>query len=222
MQTLRLRRSAVKLVATIFIAIAMHAGVTAAQEPQRPSEAQIRGWIEQLANTSTPRRHSTPSDRLSKEERKSLEPVEEGFRELTRHFHESLPFLIEHLNDKRFSYPREHPTSGVFYNQNVGHACHAIIQGKVLLTDLSFIDDRDIGVWVELPLNKDWYEDVSRMTLYEMQVDAIDRLLEYPKLERVTNKQWEDGLIEVRQFRAEFVRKGKAVDRTFGPPIEGK
>jgi hypothetical protein len=87
---------------------------------------------------------------------------------------------------------------------------------------LSFIDDRDIGVWVELPIDKDWYQHVSKMTLYEMQVDAIDRLLKHPKLERVTKKQWEDGLIDVTRFREEFVRKGKAVDRTFGPPIEGK
>jgi hypothetical protein len=91
-----------------------------------------------------------------------------------------------------------------------------------LLTGLSFIDDRDIGVWVELPLNKDWYQDVSKMTLYEMQVDAIDRLLKHPKLERLTNKQWEDGLIKVKKFRDEFVQKGEAVDHTFGPPIEGK
>ncbi len=91
-----------------------------------------------------------------------------------------------------------------------------------MLIGLSFIDDRDIGVWVELPFNNDWYRDVSKMTLYEMQVDAIDRLLKHPKPERVTIKQWEDGLIEVKKFRDEFVRKGEACDRTFGPPIEGK
>jgi len=211
-----------KLVAMIFVAISIFAAMMADQEPSPPSEKQIREWIEQLANTSAPRKHSTPFDRLSKEERKSLEPVKEAFLQLTRHFHASLPLLVEHLNDKRFSYPREHPTSGVFYDQNIGHACHAIIQGKVLLTGLRFIDDRDIGVWVELPFNNDWYRDVSKMTLYEMQVDAIDRLLKHPKPERVTIKQWEDGLIEVKNFRDEFVRKGEAVDRTFGPPIEGK
>ena len=211
-----------KLMATICIAIAMYARVTSSQEPSPPSETLIRGWIEQLANTSAPRKHSTPSDRLSKEERKSIEPVEKAFRQLTRHFLPSLPLLVEHLNDNRFSYPREHPTSGVFYDQNVGHACHTIIQGKVLPTYLSFIDDREIGVWVELPLDKDWFQDVSKMTLYEMQKDAIDRLLKHPKLKRVTDKQWEEGLIEVKKFRDELVRKGEAVDRTFGPPIEGK
>jgi hypothetical protein len=200
----------------------MYAVETLAQEPSPPTDAQIRGWIEQLANTSAPQKHSTPVDRLSKEEKKSLEPVKEAFRQLTRHFRASLPLLVEHLNDRRFSYPREHPTSSVFYDQNVGDACHAIIQGKVLLTGLSFIDDRDIGVWVDLTFNKDWYHDVSKMTLYQMQVDAIDRLLKHPKLERITNKQWEDGLIKVKKFRDEFVRKGEAVDRTFGPPIEGK
>lgn len=211
-----------KLLATIFIAIAMYARVTTAQEQLPPSEAQIREWIEQLANSSEPVKHSTPSDRLSKEERKSLEPVREAFRQLTRHFRASLPLLVEHLNDKRFSYPRKHPTSGVFYDQTVGDACHAIIRGKVLLTGVSLIDDRNIGVWVELPFNKDWYQDVSNMSLYEMQVDAIDRLLKHPKLERVPQKEWDDELKKVKKFRDEFVRKGDAVDRTFGPSIEGK
>ena len=211
-----------KLLATVLFAIAICVEMTTAQEPSPPSEAEIRGWIDQLANKSAPRKHSTPSDRLSKEEKSSLEPVREAFRKLTQHFLVSLPYLVEHLNDKRFSYPREHPTSGVFYDQNVGHACHAIIQGKTLQTDLSFIDDRGIGVWVELPLNKDWYNDVSKMNLFEMQVDAIDRLIKAPKLNRVTTAEWEEGLMDVRKFRDDFVKKGEAVDREFGPPIEGK
>lgn len=209
-------------VAAIFIFVVILGGATAAQESRPPSAAQIREWIDQLANAKAPRRYASPADRLSKEERKSLEPVEEAFRQLTRNFRESLPILIEHLHDERFSYPREHPSSGVFCNQTVGDACHTIIEGKVLLTGLSFIDSRDIVVWVELPIDKDWYHDVSKMTLYEMQVDAIDRLLKHPKLERVTAEQWEHGLAKVRKFREEFVRNGKPVDRTFGPPIEGK
>ncbi len=75
---------------------------------------------------------------------------------------------------------------------------------------------------VELPLNKDWYDDVSKMNLFEMQVDAIDRLLKTPKLNRVTTSQWEEGLVDVRKFREEFVKKGEAIDREFGPPVEGK
>lgn len=211
-----------KLVTAICVSIALLAGTSTAQEKKPASEAQIREWIDQLANASPPRRYKSPSDRLTQDERKSLEPVEVAFRNLTSNFLESLPSLIEHLKDKRFSYPREHPTSGVFYNQTVGDACHEIIQGKVLLTGLSFIDSRDIGVWVNLPINKDWYQEVSRMTLYEMQVDAIDRLLKTPKLQKVTDEQWEKGLAEVRKFREGLVRTGKPVDRTFGPPIEGK
>lgn len=211
-----------KLITAICISIALLAGTLKAQEVKPVSETQIREWIDQLANSRPPRRYVSPSDRLTKDERQSLEPVVEAFRHLTSNFRESLPLLIEHLHDKRFSYPREHPTSGMFYNQTVGNACHEIIQGKVLLTGLSFIDSRDIGVWVDLPINKVWYQEVSKMTLYEMQVDAIDRLLKTPKLEKVSHEQWEIGLEKVRRFRQEFIRSGKPVDRTFGPPIEGK
>ncbi len=211
-----------QLTAYILLSLMLFTSTAISQEFEAPTESQIRQLINQLANKSAPRKFNRPFQRLSKDERKSLEPVVTAFRELTEHFRASLPILIEHLDDKRFSYPREHPTSGFFENQNVGDACQAIIQGKILLTGLSFIDDRDICVWVELPLDKEWYKDVSNMTLYEMQVDAIDRLLKHPKLERITTKQWEDGLVRVRQFRDEFVRKGTAVDRTFGPPIEGE
>lgn len=209
-------------IAYVLVSLVLITSTAFSQENDALTEAQIGELIEQLANKSPPRKFNRPFERLSKDERKSLEPVMDAFQRLTQNFRASLPILVEHLEDKRYSYPREHPTSGFFENQDVGDACHAIIQGKILLTGLSFIDDRDIGVWVELPLNKEWYQDVSKMTLYEMQVDAIDRLLKYPKLQRVTAKQWEDGLIEVRKFREEFVRKAKAVDRTFGPPIEGK
>lgn len=211
-----------KIVIAICLSIALVSGTFAADDRKPASEAQIREWIDQLANTSLPRQYEGPSDRLTKEERKSLEPVVEAFRNLTFNFRESLPLLVEHLNDKRFSYPREHPTSGVFSNQTVGDACHEIIQGKVLLIGLSFIDSRDIGVWVELPIDTDWYRDVSKMTLFEMQVDAMDRLLKTPKLPKVTEEQWASGLLKVKEFREAFIRKGEPIDRTFEPPIEGK
>jgi hypothetical protein len=217
-----LKCAKMKIVTAICVSIGLLLVTSSAQEKKPASEAQIREWIDQLANARPQRRYESPEDRLTKAERKSLEPVQEAFRHLTSNFRESLPFLIEHLHDKRFSYPREHPTSGVFYNQNVGDACREIIQGKVLPTGLSFIDSRDIGVWVTLPINKDWYQDVSKMTLYEMQVDSIDRLLKAPRLQKVTAEQWEKGLAEVRKFREGFVRSGEPVDRTFGPPIEGK
>ena len=209
-------------ITNILMSFVLFTATAVSQEKSELTEPQIHELIDRLANKSPPRKFDSPFERLYKDERKSLEPVVDSFRQLTQHFLASLPILIEHLDDKRYSYPREHPTSGVFENQDVGDACHAIIQGKILLTNLSFIDDRDIGVWVELSFDKDWYQHVSKMNLYEMQVDAIDRLRKHPKLERVTKKQWDDGLIDVTRFREEFVRKGEAIDRTFGPPIEGK
>jgi len=197
-------------------------GAAPAQDNAPPSEKQIRSWIEQLANAAPPRKFRSPADQLSEQDRKALEPVQKAFRQLTRTFKASLPFLVAHLKDHRFSYPSEHPTSGVYQNQTVGDACHAIIQGKLLLTNLAFIDSRDIGVWVEIPFDKAWFVRVSEMSLYEMQVDALDLLLKHSKFERVSQEQWDAGLEGVRTFRKDFVQKGIAVDREFGPTIEGK
>ena len=83
-----------KLLTAIFVSIALLAGTSNAQERKPASDAQIREWIDQLANARAPRRYASPSDRLSKDELKSLESVEEAFRQLTRNFRESLPILL--------------------------------------------------------------------------------------------------------------------------------
>src|SRR5690242_17537463 len=103
-------------VAILFLAILTLSGwLTArAEDPPAPDAAQIRKWINGLANSKPQRRHSFPSDRLTDEERKLLEPVKESYSQLSKHFVASLPYLMKSLGDKRYSYPSEHPSSGVF------------------------------------------------------------------------------------------------------------
>jgi hypothetical protein len=187
-----------------------------------PDEAQIRAWIAALANPGPPRRFEYPDEQLTKEERENLKPVSVAYANLTKHFVAALPYLVESTGDKRYSYPQEHPSSGVFENQTVGRACRSIIEGKVLPDNPAVIDEREIAVWHHLPVDKDWYARVKGMSLFEMQVDSLDWLLKQPPPGRGSDKQWEAALQGVRKFREAFVAKGTAEDRTFGPPIEGK
>jgi hypothetical protein len=195
----------------------------AKDKPAPPSESQIRAWIEDLANEVPMRRFRSPSDRLTKQEREALEPVKEAYANFTKHFVAALPYLMESIDDKRYSYPQEHPSSGVFEHQSVGDACQSIIQRKVLLRNRSVIEGRGIAVWHDLPIDNDLYSRAKRMSLFEMQVDALNWMVKQgPPSFGVSRAEWNEELVKVRKFREEFIAKGKSVDESFGPAIEGK
>jgi hypothetical protein len=181
---------------------------------ETPDEAQIRSWINELANSKPKRKYLTPDDRLTPEERKSLEPVEKAYNQLSNHFIAALPYLIESLGDERYSFPREHPSSGVFENQTVGAACRSIINRKLLIKNPIVADHRGIAVWYNLPIDKTWYSRVKQMTLFELQVDSMNWLLKQPSMHGVSKDTWEKELASVRAYRDEFVSKGKALDKT--------
>jgi hypothetical protein len=207
---------------TIGFAVAICFVVVAQDKSMPPDEAQIRSWIAALANPGPQRRFQSPNDRLTEKERENLRPVSAAYANLSKHFLVALPYLVESIDDKRFSYPQEHPSSGVFENRSVGAACRNIIQGKILLRNPAVIDSRHIPVWRSLPIGKEWYARVKHMSLYEMQVDALDWISKQSPPDRVSREQWNESLKEVQAFREEFEMKKTAEDRILFPPIEGK
>jgi hypothetical protein len=204
------------------IAILPTSSALAQDKPTPPDGKQIRAWIEALANKQPPRRFEMPDEQLTGAEKGALKPVKEAYYKLTQHFLVALPYLVESIDDKRFSYPSEHPLSGVFENRNVGNACQSIIERKLMLGDVSVRDERDFSVRHSLPIGKTWYARVKGMSLFEMQVDTLDWVLEQPPPNRVKQGTWNEALVSLRAFRKDFVAKGLAEDRTFGPAIEGK
>lgn len=195
---------------------------SAQKNEAKPDDAQIKSWIEGLANAGSKRAFSDPDDRLTPQELENLKPVRAAYKNLTKHFTIALPLLIKNRNDVRYSYPQEHPSSGVFENQTVGAACRSIIQRKVLLQNPMVIDSRFIAVWHTLPIDRAWYEKSKGQSLYEIQRDALDWLLKQPPPEQVDPSLWKDELAEVRKYRDEFVKGGTAIDETFGPAIQGR
>lgn len=189
------------------------------KEP-KPSTEQIEQWIEQLANKSPKRKFTTPADKLTKDELASLAVVRHAYRQLTKHFRQALPLLVDHQSDRRYSYPSEHPSSGVYQIQSVGEACENLIRGKVLINNPVFVDDRDIAVWVEMPVDKEWFDRVKGMSLFEMQLDSMDWLLKHEPLPRVSEGQWTKRITQYKQSRDEFAKRGIAREEEFGPVID--
>ena len=193
-----------------------------AGDPSPPNDTQIRSWIAELANTGPERRHKYPWDRLTDREPEALKPVQKAYTNLTRHFMVSLPLLVESIDDARFSFPQEHPSSGVFENMTVGDACLRIIERKILLQNPQVIDARGIAVCCHLPIDKEWYSRAKGKSLFELQLFALNWLLRQPPPDGVATEEWQQQLTHVQAYRDKFVREGKAVDLAFGPPIEGK
>jgi hypothetical protein len=193
-----------------------------AGDPSSPSETQIRSWIQDLANASPARHYRDPEDRLTHKEQQSLKPVRRAYLNLTRHFMAALPILIENIEDPRFSYPQEHPSSGVFENRSAGHACRSIIERKLLLENPMVIDARGIAVWYHFPVSRDWYQQAHGKSLYALQVEALDWLLRQPAQKQVRAEDWQQALKRVQEYRDQFVQRGQAVDKESEPAITGK
>ena len=90
-------------IAFVLMSLVLLTSTAFSQENDALTETQIGALIDQLANRSSPRKFNRPFERLSKDERKSLEPVVDAFQRLTQNFRASLPNLIEHLDDKRYA-----------------------------------------------------------------------------------------------------------------------
>jgi len=194
------------------------------QQPSKIDDKQVHLWIEQLANLSPARKHrgDVDEDRLTDKEEMDLGLVKTAYKKLTNNFQAALPHLVEHIDDKRYSFPREHPSSGYYENQSVGDACRSIIDRKLLLRNPMVSDSRDIAVWLSLPIDMQWFQRVRGMSLFGMQLDSLDWLLKQPPPERVDASDWKSALADVRKFRNQFFSNGKAIDDEFGPPIRGK
>lgn len=204
--------------------IALITSVADGQQPHKVDEKQVQLWIEQLANLSPARKHrgDADEDRLTDKEEMDLGLVKTAYRKLTTNFQAALPHLVEHIDDKRYSFPREHPSSGYYENQSVGDACRSIIDRKLLLRNPMVTDSRGIAVWHSLPIDKQWFQRIRGMSLFEMQLDSLDWLLKQPPPKRVDTSDWRSVLADVRKFRDKFSSDGKAIDDEFGPPIRGK
>ena len=210
--------------ATLLIAAFLSLVSTQAEPSSQPDQALIRLWIEQLANLSPPRKHDSDvgSDTLTEKEQMDLLLVRDAYRMLAKHFVVVLPQLVDHLADKRYSFPREHPSSGFYENQSVGDACQAIIDAKLLPRNPIMMSLGDKAVWHNLPVTRKWFERVRKMSLFEMQIDSLDWLLRQPPPSGVDNTEWQTRLTEVRKFRDELKTYGKPSDKELSLPVQGK
>ena len=117
--------------------------------------------------------------------------------ELSDNIELSLPILMNHIKDKRFSYVYEEGISGVYETANVGTACRRIVEehvevyrGLVTKTDeegrsksLWFIEDGCGGI-------EKWWKSRKGRTLAELQREGIEWALKQRKPDHFTAREW--------------------------------
>lgn len=104
--------------------------------------------------------------------------IEKSRQVLFDDFEESLPYLIDALEDKRYSMTIFNRELG-YYSQSVGQICKQIIASnlEVYRSSISF---KGPAHWYRynFKVSKEWWKERQGRKLYELQIDAIDWAIE--------------------------------------------
>lgn len=191
--------------------LSVHVTNCFSQDKEQTSETalQYKAMIDQLASPNAkPKTHINgkpykvrfPADY----DDKSQELVDEARRSLNRDIAKALPFLIDGLNDKRYSMTIRWGEGDAYYNKTVGEICSEIISAnlEVYRKEITFLGPQHWHQYTFPNVNKEWLAKNSSRTLIEMQLEAIDWAIE--------QRAKENGRID-REDRAQEPKKLQAM-----------
>lgn len=192
----------------------------AATKADRPTQAQIKTWITELANRD-PKPFTEPYvlDRPRKIDRESLKIVKHAYDKLSAHAPDTLPALIDSLEDDRYSYYQESP-SGAFVCHTVGQACYSIVVANIEIyrPHATVLDQterpRTVHFITAMGGPKKWLLTRKNQSLFEMQREAIEWALKQPKPDPqklVADDDWQKCTEKLKQFHDSFIRAAKPV-----------
>lgn len=146
--------------------------------------------------------------------RESFKKVEEAYNALSKNIATALPVLMKRIDDKRYSFVAEDPSSGVYTIRTVGHACRAIVRHHVEVhwkeTKRSVTEGRprehapsfisDLGKW---------WETRKGRSLAELQLEAMEWVMTLKKPDFFQSEEaWKDALTKVGDM-ADGIRRTK-------------
>jgi hypothetical protein len=128
-------------------------------------------------------------------------------------FEESLPFLIDALDDDRYCMTINWADGDAYYNYSVGRVCRNVIASKleVYRTTISFMGPQHWHRYDYRPITKEWWRVRKGRSLAELQVEAIDWAIQQRKTEPKETIR-EDRLNEIaklQKLRNEIAKSGK-------------
>jgi hypothetical protein len=214
-------RVLLQLLAAVGIAAAIFTPARAekpASKTRAVTPAECKRLIEQLVNPHPP----PPSKKSYVYEPPTFDPkvvakIRKAYDTLSDNIQVSLPVLVKHANDERFSHFCESP--GAFPKVSVGAACHEIVEAHVEVY-LRYVerDDQDgrriyhpSFIWKCGGVAK-WWTSRKNKTFAKLQLEAINWFLRKKKPRSYkSQKAWAKALKAVRKMAQHIRRTSKPI-----------
>lgn len=223
------RRNRACLVCMIgFVAFSELGGKEPRVKSQLVTIAECERLVEQLANPDPPPFQEDyvlklPKGVTTAALAKSQKPIAAAYDALSKNIEVSVPVLIAHMDDERYSHVYEVGPSAVFQRRSVGECCAIIAfkhidvyQTAVTRQDaegrrraLSFIDEACGGF-------ENWWKERHEKNLAELQLEGLDWAFGHVRPPYFTPQEWDAAQQKLRSLAAQIRETGKAI------PVENR
>jgi hypothetical protein len=210
-------------VLTLFAA-SLGAGEPSASGKKRLTAADCERLVRQLVNPAKPPfkgEYTFPEklDLTAIEDKQ--EKIRKAYNSLSDNIEVSLPVLVKHTDDDRFSYVYEDiGTSGVITKASVGWACYQIIEAHVEVyskhvtkTDSASIPRCPSFLLEECGGIDKWWEGRQKKTLAELQLEGVEWALrlEKPRLFK-SNEEWAEAKKSLEKMAQRLRSRKKPIE----------
>ncbi len=165
-------------VVTFLLLTCLQGGVHAASPASTPDEQRIRVLVELLASKNSLSGRQAESFPKGYD-RNAQVVVYLTIQQLLAEGSTGFDVLIEHFNDKRYSYTYATPDGE--YNRTVGEACSSIMVRCINCynNEIHIITEEQFRLGPDFSKEKiaDWWKHNRHRPLWEIQVDGIDRAI---------------------------------------------
>jgi hypothetical protein len=115
---------------------------------------------------------------------KAQRRIDEVRRILQDNIEESLPFLVEALDDKRYCMTIDWGDGDAYYNRSVGSICQNVIEShlEIYRDKIGFSGPQHWKKYT-YPISKEWWQARKDRSLVELQIEAVDWAIELRKVD---------------------------------------
>ena len=200
-----LARATMRLIAILGLlafAASVGAGEKHASPTKRLTAAQCERLVKRLVNPGQPPFTEDyvlhlPNGVSESSLWENQKPIAAAYDELSANIEVSLPVLMAHAADKRFSYVYEDGISGVYECATVGGACIGIIVAHVEVYHTAVrkydADGRSKSLWFisdECGGVEKWWKDRRGRSLADLQLEGIEWAMRQPKPDYFSKREW--------------------------------
>ncbi len=144
--------------------------------------------------------------------------IEVAYDTLSANIEVSMPVLMDHVGDQRFSFVQEAMASGTYYCSSVGEACSVIVRAHVSpyqraveksdgeghTKSIDFINDVCGGL-------TPWWKKRGKRSLADLQLEPVEWALRQSKPDYFSDKEWTEAKQQLEKMGAEIRTTNKPI-----------